>query len=175
MLKQGFVHAYTGNGKGKSTAALGLALRASGAGLKTFILMLMKDFPYSEFKSLTLLEKSVTVLRTGKDDFVFRKEEPPQEEITKTAVALDQAYRAMLSGEYNLIILDEIFVAVYFGLTDDTRIQKFIRNKPDNTELVLTGRYASDMILRECDLVTEMRELKHYYSKGVLSRKGIDC
>lgn len=175
MLKKGFVHAYTGNGKGKSTAALGLALRASGAGLKTFFLMLMKDFPYSEFKSLTLLEQSVTVFRTGKDDFVFRKEKPPQEEITKTAAALDQAYSAMLSGEYDLIILDEIFVAVYFGLTDDTQIQKFIRNKPDNAELVLTGRYASDLILRECDLVTEMRELKHYYSEGVLSRKGIDC
>jgi cob(I)alamin adenosyltransferase len=81
----------------------------------------------------------------------------------------------MLSGEYDLIILDEIFVAVYFGLTDDTQIQNFIRNKPDNAELVLTGRYASDLILRECDLVTEMRELKHYYSEGVLSRKGIDC
>lgn len=175
MLKKGFVHAYTGNGKGKTTAALGLALRASGAGMKTYCLMLMKDFPYSEFNSLSLLAGHVTVVKTGKDDFVFRKEKPPKEEIDKTASALDDAFAAMISGAYDLVILDEIFVAVYFGLTGESQILKFIRNKPENTELIFTGRYATEAVLAECSLVTEMREIKHYYTTGVLSRKGIDC
>lgn len=175
MLINGFVHAYTGNGKGKTTAALGLALRASGAGMKTYFLMLMKDFSYSEFNSISLLDNYINVVKTGKDDFVFKKLPPPHEEIIKTAAALDTAYDIMISGNYDLIVLDEIFVAAWFGLTDDSQILKFIRNKPQSVELILTGRYASDAVLSECSLVTEMREIKHYYTTGVLSRKGIDC
>jgi cob(I)alamin adenosyltransferase len=171
---RGFIQIYTGNGKGKTTAAIGLAVRAAGAGLKSYIIQFMKDFPYSESKSLIELNQWITIEKVGTDDFVFRKENPPQEEITKAKLALDTAKQKMLSGEYNLIILDEICVAIYFGLFTVEDVLTMLEFKPENVELILTGRYCPQVLIDRADLVTQMDEIKHYYQNGVLSRKGID-
>ena len=173
-LKRGFIQIYTGNGKGKTTAALGVAVRAAGAGLKTYIIQFMKNFPYSESNSLNHLREWITIEKVGKDDYVFRKEPPPQEEIEKAKLALESAREKMLCGNYDLIILDEICVAIYFGLFHVEDVLQFIDSKPENVELVLTGRYCPQILIDRADLVTEMQEVKHYYQKGILSRKGID-
>jgi cob(I)alamin adenosyltransferase len=173
-LKEGFVQVYTGNGKGKSTAAIGLAVRAAGAGLKSYIIQFMKDYNYSELRSLELLHEFIELEKVGKDDFVFRKELPPQEEIDLVATALNKAEIKMLSGKYDIIILDEACVSIYFKILKEEQILEFINKKPKEVELVITGRYCPKSIIDKADLVTEMKEINHYYQKGVVSRKGID-
>lgn len=173
-LKEGFVQVYTGNGKGKSTAAIGLAVRAAGAGLKSYIIQFMKDYNYSELRSLELLHEFIELEKVGKDDFVFRKELPPQEEIDLAATALNKAEIKMLSGKYDIIILDEACVSIYFKILKEEQILEFINKKPKEVELVITGRYCPKSIIDKADLVTEMKEINHYYQKGVVSRKGID-
>lgn len=173
-LKEGFVQVYTGNGKGKSTAAIGLAVRAAGAGLKSYIIQFMKDYNYSELRSLELLHEFIELEKVGKDDFVFRKELPPQEEIDLAATALNKAEIKMLSGKYDIIILDEACVSIYFKILIEEQILEFINKKPKEVELVITGRYCPKSIIDKADLVTEMKEINHYYQKGVVSRKGID-
>jgi len=174
-LEKGYIHVYTGNGKGKTTAALGLAMRSAGYGLKTYFLMFMKSFPYSEKKAIIKLSDNITLSACGHDEFVFKKEEPSTELINEISLALDNAKNAMLSGEFDIIILDEILVSIYFKLLEEEKLISFINEKPNNVELVLTGRYATETIIKLADLVTEMKEIKHYYSKGILSRNGIDC
>lgn len=173
-LKQGFVQIYTGNGKGKTTAALGQALRAAGAGFKTYIIQFMKEYSYSELISLKNLNEWITIEQKGNDDFVYKKELPSEEEKSGAREALKKTQDLMLSHAYNLIILDEVLVAVYFKLLTAKEIVSFIKNRPEDVELILTGRYCPEEIIELADLVTEMKEVKHYYTKGVLSRKGID-
>ncbi len=173
-LERGFTQIYTGNGKGKTTAAIGQAVRAAGAGLKTYIIQFMKDFPYNESNSLKQLSDWITLEKVGKDDYVFRKEPPPQEEIVNAKIALEIAKEKMLSGNYDLVILDEICVAIYFGLFTVEDVLLFLDAKPENVELILTGRYCPQVLIDRADLVTEMKEVKHYYQKGILSRAGID-
>jgi len=173
-LEKGFIQVYTGNGKGKSTAAIGQAVRAAGCGLKTYFVMFMKEFPYNEVKSLEKLKDFITIVQIGKDDFVFKKVPPSEEEKSKVKNALAEAKGKMLSGKYNLIILDEIFVSIYFGLVSKEEVISFIDTKPENVELIMTGRYCSQEIVEKTDLVTEMKEVKHYYEKGVLAREGIE-
>ncbi len=115
-LEQGFVQIYTGNGKGKSTAAIGQAVRAAGFGLKTYIAQFMKEFPYNELNSLKHLSEWITIEQFGGDDFVYKKELPGEEELAKAQKGLQTAREKMLSGEYDLIILDEAIVAIYFKL-----------------------------------------------------------
>lgn len=171
---KGFIQIYTGNGKGKTTAALGLALRAAGAGLQSYIIQFMKEFPYSEIESLRNLSKSIEIEQCGGDDFVYKKEPPPTEELKKAAAGLQRAKEKMISGNYNLIILDEVCVAIYFRLFTAGEILNFINSKPPNVELILTGRYCPQELIDRADLVTEMKEIKHYYSSGVTARKGIE-
>lgn len=173
-LKEGFVQVYTGNGKGKTTAALGQALRAAGAGLKTYIIQFMKEYPYSELTSLKHLSEWITIEQKGNDDFVYKKELPSETEKSKVRESLKKAQDLMLSHTYNLIILDEILVTIYFKLLTTEEIISVIKNKPADIELILTGRYCPDEIIETADLVTEMKEVKHYYTKGILSRKGIE-
>ncbi|MEW6701537.1 MAG: cob(I)yrinic acid a,c-diamide adenosyltransferase [Bacteroidota bacterium] len=173
-LKNGFIQIYTGNGKGKTTAAIGQAVRAAGAGLKSYIIQFMKEFPYSEIQLLKNLNAWITIEQTGKDDFVLRKEPPPQDEMDKAKLALELAKQKMLSGKYDLIILDEVCVAIYFGLFSEEDVLKFLDAKPKNVELILTGRYCPKILIECADLVTEMKEVKHYYQKGILSRRGIE-
>jgi len=173
-ILKGYIHVYTGNGKGKTTAAIGLAIRACGAGLKTCFFQFMKNYPYSEIKALEKYSDKVTLLQFCTDDFVFRKEMPPKSLVDEAAEGLKTAKEKMLSGEYNLIILDEALVSIYFKLLTTEQLLEFIGFKPENVELVLTGRYAPQEIIDKADLVTEMKEVKHYYNQGVLSRKGIE-
>ncbi len=173
-LKKGYIQIYTGNGKGKSTAAIGLAIRAAGYGLKVFILQLMKDFPYNEGKILSIMSDKIRVVKIGRDDWVFRKEKPPQEEVDQAEKALSEFEEVMISKKYDVFILDEICAAIYFGLVNEERVMKILDKKPESIELVLTGRYCSGSLISRADLVTEMKEIKHYYSTGVKSRPGID-
>ncbi len=173
-LETRYIQVYTGNGKGKTTAAIGQAVRAAGFGLKTYFVMLMKEFPYNEIKSLEKLNDFITLVQVGRDDFVYKKVPPSEEEKLKILKALDEAKSKMLSMEYDLIVLDEIFVSIYFGLIDKEEVISFIDEKPQSAELILTGRYCPQEIIDKADLVTEMKEVKHYYEKGVLARRGIE-
>ncbi len=172
---KGMIQVYTVNGKGKTSAAIGAAIRCAGNGMRVFILQIMKDFPYSEQEILNGLEGKIELLKVGKDDWVFRKEKAPTEEIAKTKRAMKIAYEKMLSCEYDLIILDESLVGVYFGVVSIDELIEFIDSKPEKVELILTGRYAPAEIIEKADLVTEMRDIKHYYQEGITSRKGFDC
>jgi cob(I)alamin adenosyltransferase len=173
-LKHGFVQIYTGNGKGKSTAAIGQAVRAAGFGLKTYITQFMKEYPYNELNSLIKLSEWIAIEQFGGDDFVYKKELPGKDELEKASKGLQIAREKMLSGEYNLIILDEAIVAIYFKLIETKDLVEFIKIKPENVELILTGRYCPEELIELADLVTEMKEVKHYYQKGITSRRGIE-
>ena len=173
-LKQGFVQIYTGNGKGKSTAALGQAVRAAGFGLKTYIAQFMKEYPYNELISLKHLSEWISIEQFGGDEFVYKKQLPGEEELDKAKRGLESAKEKMLSSEFDLIILDEAIVAIYFKLIETKKIVEFIKSKPENVELILTGRYCPEELIELADLVTEMKEVKHYYQKGITSRRGIE-
>ncbi len=173
-LERGYIQIYTGNGKGKTTAAIGQAVRAAGAGLKSYIIQFMKEFPYNEIVSLKHLSEWITIEQCGKDDYVYKQEPAPQEEIVKAKRALDSVKQKMLSGKYDLIILDEVCVSIYFGLFTAENILLLLDSKPENVELILTGRYCPNTLIERADLVTEMKEVKHYYQKEILARKGIE-
>ena len=173
-LKKGYTQVYTGNGKGKSTAAIGQAVRAAGAGLKTCIIQFMKEYPYNEIISLKELSRWISVEQYGKDDFVYKGVMPGEEDLAVAKKALRRAEDILLSKEFDIIILDEIIVAIYFKLFTVDEVLNLINKKPDNVELILTGRYCPEEIIEKAGLVTEMKEIKHYYRDGVLSRKGIE-
>ncbi len=173
-LDRGFVQVYTGNGKGKTTAAIGQAVRAAGAGLKSYIIQFMKEYPYSEMNSLKNLSEWITIEQICGDDFVLKKVPPPASEIDKAKTALANVKRKMTEGLYDLIVLDEVCVSIYFGLVTESDVLLLIDSKPNNVELILTGRYCPQSIIDKADLVTEMKEVKHYYAEGVLARKGIE-
>jgi cob(I)alamin adenosyltransferase len=173
-LTEGYIQVYTGKGKGKTTAAIGQAVRAAGFGLKTYIVQFMKEFHYNELNSLKHLKEWITIEQFGGDEFVYKKEPPAKNEMDKAQRGLAVAKAKMLSGKYDIIILDEVCVSIYFGLFSDEEILTFIKQKPENVELILTGRFCPDKLLDKADLVTEMNEVKHYYQEGVKSRKGIE-
>jgi cob(I)alamin adenosyltransferase len=173
-MKRGYIQVYTGNGKGKTTAALGLALRAAGAGLGVYILQLMKEYPYSELKALRRHDDRITIEQACGDAFVYRREPAPPEERATAAAALDRARTAMVSGTYDVVVLDEACVSIHFGLITIDQLLELLDARPETVELVLTGRYCPEAVLERADLITEMRELRHYYTGGVLARKGIE-
>jgi cob(I)alamin adenosyltransferase len=172
--RKGYVQIYTGNGKGKTTAAIGQAVRAAGHGLKTYIVQFMKDYPYGEVKSLKRLDEWILLEQFGNDEFVFKKEKPNEVDINLAKKALERVKEKMLSSEYDLIILDEVCVAVYFGLIQTSKVLNIIKEKPVSVELILTGRYCPDELIDKADLVTEVKEVKHYYQNGIIARKGIE-
>ncbi|MEW5993588.1 MAG: cob(I)yrinic acid a,c-diamide adenosyltransferase [Candidatus Zixiibacteriota bacterium] len=169
-----YIQIYTGNGKGKTTAAIGQAVRAAGCGLRTLIIMFMKEFPYSEVKALKHLSQWITVEQYGNDEFVLRKQPPSEEDRGIAQKALQRARQAMSEGEYDVVVLDEICVAVYFGLLTAEDVVPLFDEKPDNVELILTGRYCPSEWIERADLVTQMEEVKHYYQQGVSARKGFE-
>lgn len=169
---QGYVQVYTGDGKGKTTAALGLALRAAGAGLRVFIAQFMKGADNSESEALRRFDDLIDVKRHGSGQFI--KEIPSEEDIEAARQGLADARRALASGEYQLVILDEANVAVHFGLFSVKDLLDLIAARPPEVELVITGRRAAWEIIEVADLVTEMVEVKHYFAQGVEARKGIE-
>lgn len=173
-LKQGYIHIYTGNGKGKTTAALGQAVRAAGSRLKTFIMMFMKEYPYGEIRALEHLKEWISVERYGSDKFVYEKKQPGKKDIEIAQKALKRAEQVLHSGNYDIVILDEICVCAYFKLIQTKDLIPLLENKPDGVELILTGRYCPKEWIKRADLVTEMTEIKHYYQDGVVARKGIE-
>ena len=163
---------YTGNGKGKTTSAIGLGIRAAGAGLKVHMLQFMKGRKYSELNTLDTL-KNFTYSQHGRDEFVNKKN-PEKIDIDMAQEGFKHAKKLIKSNKYDLIILDEINVAVDFNLIDIEDVLKLIRDKPEKLELVLTGRYVNPKIIKTADYVTEMLEIMHPYQKGVQARKGFD-
>ena len=173
-LEQGQIQVYTGNGKGKTTAALGLALRACGRGLRVLMIQFMKGGgPYGEHAAAEKLAPLLTIIPTGRPGWV-RRPNPDPEDIRLAQDALILARTALFGGDYDLVILDEINGAVSFGLVAVEELLDLMRAKPPTVELVLTGRDAHEEIIAAADLVTEMREIKHYYRTGVPSREGIE-
>lgn len=172
-LAPGMVHVYTGDGKGKTTAALGLALRAIGHGLKVYVIQFMKGDPeYGELRAIGNLPNLV-VRQYGRLDFVDR-DNPAEADIRLAQEGLRHARQVISGGEHDLVILDEINVALDFKLIELQDVLALIEGKPPQTELVLTGRYAPQEIIEAADLVTEMKEIKHYFHKGRRCRDGID-
>ncbi|MFH1761657.1 MAG: cob(I)yrinic acid a,c-diamide adenosyltransferase [bacterium] len=171
-MKNGYVQVYTGNGKGKTTAAFGLALRAAGAGLKVFIGQFLKQGDYSEIKALKKLSKFIAIQQFGSGYFI--KKAPEQKDFKKALNGLSLLETAINSGEYDLVIMDEVNTAVELKLLDEKRLVDIIDKRPRHVEIVITGRNASPRILEIADLITEMKEVRHYFQKGVRSRKGIE-
>jgi cob(I)alamin adenosyltransferase len=173
-LSQGMIQVYTGNGKGKTTAALGLACRAVGHGYKVFIIQFMKgNIDYGEVETARRLAPYLTIRQMGRGCRVSR-ENPDPADIKLVQEAMVVARGAILGGEYDIVILDEINVAVDLGLVQKEEVLKLMDERPVNVELILTGRYAAKEIIERADLVTEMVEIKHYYHRGIESRKGIE-
>ena len=171
--RSGLVHVYTGNGKGKTTAALGLALRAAGHGLRTYIGQFLKGCFYGELESLKRLAPNVTLEQYGTDTWVHVDGVMPVQRETAQA-GLARACQALLGGEYDIVILDEVNVALHFGVLVEEEVIEFIEHKPPQVELVLTGRQAPRAIIERADLVTEMKEVQHPFQRGIPARLGIE-
>nr|WP_320190354.1 cob(I)yrinic acid a,c-diamide adenosyltransferase [uncultured Desulfobacter sp.] len=168
---KGYVQVYTGNGKGKTTASLGLAIRAAGAGLNVFIVQFMKQGMYSEIKALKKFD-NIIVEQYGAGEFV--KGKPSDAETTKCRQGYEQLCRIIKAGKHELVVAEEANIACFYGLLSEEDLLYLIDIKPDHMELVFTGRNAPASILDKADLVTEMTEIKHYYQQGVGSRVGIE-
>lgn len=171
-MKQGFIQVYTGNGKGKTTAALGLALRAAGAGQKVYIGQFLKGQKYSELNALTRFKDLIVVEQFGKKTFIIKK--PHKNDILQVKQACTKIFNTIRQGRFDIVILDEINCALKLKLIKVIDILKIIKEKPQHVEIVLTGRDAPKEILKIADLVTEMKEIKHYFNKGIVARRGIE-
>ncbi len=169
---KGYVQVYTGDGKGKTTASLGLCVRAVGAGKRVLLVQFLKKGEFSEIKGLRYFGDRIKIMQFGSGRFV--KGKPEKSDIELASKGLLSAERLMESGTYDIVILDEVNVAVNMGLIDVAEVIKVIKKKPDNVELILTGRYAPKEIVEAADLVTECRMVKHYFQKGVKAREGIE-
>jgi cob(I)alamin adenosyltransferase len=171
---RGYLQIYTGNGKGKTTAAIGLAVRALGAGMNVFFAQFIKGGRYSEIESLESISGGGAFIcrQYGKGCFIMRA--PDEMDLAAARDGLADALREMRSGQYQLVVLDEANVAVKLGLLDESALLGFVEERPESVELVITGRGATDALIERADLVTEMREIKHYYQKGIRARRGIE-
>ena len=171
-MRKGYVQVYTGNGKGKTTASIGLAVRAAGAGMKVFIGQFIKTEECSEHKALERFSDLISIRRFGLGLCIVRK--PTEADVASATEGFRAAEEATLSGQYDVVILDEINVAIHLGLVPVEDVLRLIEEKPKHVELLLTGRYADEKVMAASDLVTEMRDVKHYFDKGVTARRGIE-
>ncbi|WDV47269.1 cob(I)yrinic acid a,c-diamide adenosyltransferase [Clostridiaceae bacterium M8S5] len=169
-MEKGYVHVYTGNGKGKTTAAFGLALRAACAGKKVFIGQFVKGMKYSEVEVSNFIP-NIEIQQFGLECFIYK--EPTKEDVRRAKRGLEIC-KEKLSQNYDVVIMDEINIALYFKLIELKDVISLVRSRKENIELILTGRYAPKELIEIADLVTEMKEIKHYYSTGVEARKGIE-
>jgi cob(I)alamin adenosyltransferase len=172
-LTKGTVQVYTGNGKGKTTSALGLALRACGHGLKVLMIQFMKGS--TDYGEVMISDKvpGFTLIQSGLPTFV-EKGNPSEEDLRLAREGLGLAVKAVEEAGCDILILDEINVAVDYGLVSVKDVLDLIRRKPPTMEVILTGRYAPDEFLEVADLVTEMKEVKHHYASGLQMREGIE-
>src|SRR5512135_1474297 len=170
----GYVQVYTGNGKGKTTAALGLAFRAAGRGLRTYIAQFLKAQPSGETEAARKLGPFITIEQFGRKGFITVQDGPDDEDISRAMTGLAKAREALTSGAYRIVVLDEINTAVHFKILPEPDVLALIDARPAAVELVLTGRYAPASFLDRADLVTEMKAIKHYFDKGVKAREGIE-
>jgi cob(I)alamin adenosyltransferase len=173
-LEKGYIHVYTGTCKGKTTAALGLAFRGAGHGLKTYVGQFIKGQDYGELEAAKMIQPYITMEQYGRPGWVHIHESPEEEDIRMAQEGLRKAKEAMLSREYDIVILDEINIAHYFHLVSLDDVLDIMASKPDGVELILTGRYAPPEVIAAADLVTEMVEVKHYFQKGIRARDGIE-
>lgn len=172
--RKGLVQVFTGNGKGKTTASLGTVLRAAGHGFKTLVIFFIKgNSADGEFKTLPQLP-GVEVAKFGLRKWIMDPKNVSPQEISEAKAALAAAHQAVTSGKYDIVVLDEINIAVFFKLIDVEDVLNLIKDKALNTELILTGRNADSRIIEAADLVTEMKAVKHPYDKGIIAREGIE-
>jgi len=171
-MKHGYVQVYTGDGKGKTTAVLGLALRASGRGLLVYIGQFMKGQDYGELTSVLRLE-GVTLEQYGDPGWCYKGKLKPHQ-IEQARAGLEKGKAALLSERYDIVILDELNMAAWFELLPLSDVLDLIDRRPSTVELVMTGRRAPEEVMERADLVTEMREVKHYYTQNVPARAGIE-
>ncbi len=171
-MHKGYVQVYTGSGKGKTTAALGLAIRAAGAGCRIFIAQFIKKRKCSEHALLEELGDRITVRQYGKGLIMGRK--PSAADIKAAREGYEEVKDILLSKGYDVVIIDEANVAAHYGLITVQELLELIATKPGSVELVITGRYADEKVMEAADLVTEMREIKHYRKQGVQARRGIE-
>jgi len=168
---KGYVQIYTGNGKGKTTAALGLSLRAVCAGKRVFFGQFVKGMDYSELKAIEMLN-GFEMKQYGRNCFI--KNEPEEEDIRLAKSGLTELGQKIRSGEYDIVVMDELNIALFYKLFNPDEVIQLIKEKHEKTEIVITGRYAPEELIEIADLVTEMKEIKHYYQKGVQAREGIE-
>jgi len=172
---RGYIQVYTGNGKGKTTAALGLALRAAGRGMKTFMAQFLKKGEYGELLAVRdRLADRITICQFGLPEFHHQGQGVRAEETAAAEMGLAAAAAAMAGGEYRIVVLDEINTLLHFKIIPLEPVLRFLDRKPEDVELILTGRYAPQPILDRADLVTEMLEVRHYYQKSIQARTGIE-
>jgi len=172
-LEKGLVQIYTGNGKGKTTASLGLAFRAAGHDFQVYVMQFMKGQTiYGELEAARRVGTNLTIEQVGREAFVSRR--PTTEDRRLAAEAFARAKQLVTSGDYDLVVLDELNCVVDYGLVPLAEVKELIRAKAPHTELVMTGRNAHPELIELADLVTEMREIKHYYHAGQQARRGIE-
>ncbi|NCD41382.1 MAG: cob(I)yrinic acid a,c-diamide adenosyltransferase [Bacteroidia bacterium] len=169
---QGMVHVYTGNGKGKTTAAFGLSLRAAGAGKKVFFAQFVKGRTYAEIRAVEKYLPMITVKQYGLDCFIYN--DPTEKDIQAAQKGLEEVTDKLSSGQYDVVVLDEASIALYYRLFSLDNLWNAISGRAEKTEVIVTGRYAPQELIDKADLVTEMKEIKHYYSKGIEAREGIE-
>ena len=172
--RKGSFQIYTGTGKGKTTAALGLAMRAAGAGLRTYIGEFVKFQEYNEVKVIRERFPEIKIELFGNEGLCINGRELNDLDKKTAREGFDRSMAAMKSGEYDIVILDEICIAVHTGALSEDDAMRFVNERPENVDLVFTGRDATEKMIEAADLVTDMREVKHYYNAGVESRRGID-
>jgi cob(I)alamin adenosyltransferase len=172
-MEQGLVQIYTGDGKGKTTAAIGLAMRAIGKGFKVIMVQFLKGRAYGEVETAKLLTGKFTLVQSGLDSFVKKGDATP-EDLELAHKGLELAREAIMSGEYDIVILDEVNVAIELGVLTVDEVLPLIDGRPKTVELVLTGRYAPDEFCARADLITEMKNVRHCYDAGVPLREGIE-
>ncbi|GBD92984.1 cob(I)yrinic acid a,c-diamide adenosyltransferase [bacterium BMS3Abin05] len=172
-LKKGYIQVYTGDGKGKTTAALGLAFRAAGNDFRVYIGQFMKGQEYGELKTAERLAPNIVIEQFGKPTFVH-VDKATEEDIQAAQNGLARLREVVKGGLYDIVIMDEVNVALYFKLITVEDVLEILENKPASVEIILTGRYAPRELIDRADLVTEMKEIKHYFARGVPARMGIE-
>jgi cob(I)alamin adenosyltransferase len=175
MAERGYIQVYTGNGKGKTTAALGLALRAAGRGMKTYMAQFLKKGEYGELLAVKrYLPELIVIEQFGLPAFHHQENGVRKVEREAAEAGISAAKKAMIGGDYRIVVLDEINTLLHFKIIAVKPVLCFLEQKPAGVELILTGRYAPQAIIDRADLVTEMKEIRHYYKKNIQARIGIE-